>query len=147
MNWFCFCFRLATYGASLSSLETRSCFADTDECKEDPDICGPHTICRNVPGSYDCSCKEGFKSGEGELQCKGLDKGESSKGPSRTRHSAHERCKKQLLTQPVPFWRKECNSNEGFVDSVKLNSAVMDKIPQCPGLTWFNPPWPTSIRP
>ena len=56
-----------------SSLETRSCFAETDECKEDPNICGPNTICRNLPGSYDCSCKEGFTSWEGKLQCKGMD--------------------------------------------------------------------------
>jgi len=41
------------------------CATDINECIEQRDICGPHTICHNVPGSYACSCREGFKNENG----------------------------------------------------------------------------------
>ncbi|XP_040202265.1 adhesion G protein-coupled receptor E5 isoform X2 [Rana temporaria] len=34
--------------------------ADIDECKEDPNICGPNSICENIGGSYQCDCIRGF---------------------------------------------------------------------------------------
>ena len=34
-------------------------FADTDECKSNP--CHANANCTNTPGSYDCTCKDGYK--------------------------------------------------------------------------------------
>lgn len=33
-------------------------FLDVDECVGD--ACGTNAVCINVPGSYDCRCKEGY---------------------------------------------------------------------------------------
>uniref|UniRef100_A0A8C4IPQ9 Adhesion G protein-coupled receptor E8 n=1 Tax=Dicentrarchus labrax TaxID=13489 RepID=A0A8C4IPQ9_DICLA len=33
---------------------------DTDECSETPGICGRQTVCTNVPGTFYCSCPDGF---------------------------------------------------------------------------------------
>ncbi|XP_056266669.1 nidogen-1-like isoform X1 [Pseudoliparis swirei] len=33
---------------------------DTDECRETPHVCGPHTVCNNQPGSFRCECSTGF---------------------------------------------------------------------------------------
>ncbi|XP_006170294.1 adhesion G protein-coupled receptor E1 [Tupaia chinensis] len=34
---------------------------DIDECSQDPSQCGPHSVCTNTMGSYNCSCIEGFR--------------------------------------------------------------------------------------
>ncbi|XP_072516823.1 nidogen-1 [Salminus brasiliensis] len=38
----------------------RTCL-DIDECRDTPQICGPHTICNNQPGTFRCECMEGFQ--------------------------------------------------------------------------------------
>ncbi|XP_066498676.1 adhesion G protein-coupled receptor E2-like isoform X1 [Hoplias malabaricus] len=38
---------------------------DINECRQTSDICGPNSECINVPGSYSCTCKEGFMSSNG----------------------------------------------------------------------------------
>ena len=45
-----------------------------DECEE-PDKCGPNTKCHNDPGTYSCSCQEGFSTGLHTLNCTGLHMG------------------------------------------------------------------------
>ena len=35
-------------------------FVDINECKENTHLCSPNSICHNLPGSYKCSCLEGF---------------------------------------------------------------------------------------
>ncbi|XP_066450110.1 adhesion G protein-coupled receptor E3-like [Eleutherodactylus coqui] len=35
---------------------------DIDECSDDPGICGSNQICHNTPGSYNCTCAEGYKN-------------------------------------------------------------------------------------
>ena len=39
---------------------------DIDECSQSPPACGPHSVCRNLPGSYKCSCLPGFSSPTGD---------------------------------------------------------------------------------
>lgn len=34
--------------------------SDVDECYNST-ICGPYSICENLPGNYSCSCKVGFE--------------------------------------------------------------------------------------
>ncbi|KAG5208842.1 hypothetical protein JEQ12_016407 [Ovis aries] len=38
---------------------------DIDECSERAPTCGPNSICRNLPGRYECSCLTGFSSPTG----------------------------------------------------------------------------------
>ncbi|XP_056616657.1 nidogen-1 [Triplophysa dalaica] len=40
--------------------EGRACY-DVDECRESPQICGPHAICNNQPGTFRCECLDGFQ--------------------------------------------------------------------------------------
>ena len=43
--------------------------ADVDEC-QDSDLCHTNSTCLNTPGSYMCSCKDGY-SGNGSF-CDGI---------------------------------------------------------------------------
>ncbi|KAG7492928.1 hypothetical protein MATL_G00019390 [Megalops atlanticus] len=38
----------------------RTCH-EIDECRETPQICGPHAICHNQPGTFRCECSDGFQ--------------------------------------------------------------------------------------
>ncbi|XP_068183596.1 nidogen-1 [Antennarius striatus] len=38
----------------------RTCY-DTDECRENPLICGSHAICNNQPGTFRCECEDGYQ--------------------------------------------------------------------------------------
>lgn len=38
---------------------------DIDECSKYPGICGTQTVCNNVPGTFYCSCPDGFYSSTG----------------------------------------------------------------------------------
>uniref|UniRef100_A0A8C2B8H7 Adhesion G protein-coupled receptor F5-like n=1 Tax=Cyprinus carpio TaxID=7962 RepID=A0A8C2B8H7_CYPCA len=35
-------------------------YIDVNECVEISDVCGPNSICNNIVGSYNCSCKSGY---------------------------------------------------------------------------------------
>ena len=38
------------------------CFVlDIDECKNQPNLCGPVGTCHNTRGSFRCSCPTGYK--------------------------------------------------------------------------------------
>ncbi|KAL6460545.1 hypothetical protein MHYP_G00305110 [Metynnis hypsauchen] len=41
---------------------------DINECLNITEICGPNSKCNNTPGSYFCSCKDGFVSSNGEKE-------------------------------------------------------------------------------
>ena len=44
---------------------------DIDECRE-PNICGPHTMCSNHPGTFVCLCAQGYESKDkNKLNCIG----------------------------------------------------------------------------
>ncbi|KAJ8285030.1 hypothetical protein COCON_G00038800 [Conger conger] len=38
----------------------RTCH-DIDECRERPQVCGPHSTCNNQPGTFRCECVAGFQ--------------------------------------------------------------------------------------
>ncbi|KAM9312012.1 adhesion G protein-coupled receptor E5-like [Gastrophryne carolinensis] len=35
---------------------------DIDECNQTPRICGPNSVCKNVAGSYECSCLSNYRN-------------------------------------------------------------------------------------
>lgn len=45
---------------------------DIDECSEEPDICGSQTVCTNAPGTFYCSCPDGFYPSTGILWIVGV---------------------------------------------------------------------------
>lgn len=42
-----------------SKNQFRNSFTDIDECSIMHGVCGDGT-CKNIPGSFDCDCKEGY---------------------------------------------------------------------------------------
>ncbi|XP_029962713.1 nidogen-1 [Salarias fasciatus] len=51
----------------------RSCY-DIDECAENPQICGPHAICNNQPGTFRCECEDGYQFGNDGQTCVAADR-------------------------------------------------------------------------
>ena len=46
-------------------------FSDVNECDDNPNYCQVGGQCVNTPGSYRCSCKEGYEVGNGGSHCIG----------------------------------------------------------------------------
>ncbi|XP_012501572.1 PREDICTED: EGF-like module-containing mucin-like hormone receptor-like 1 [Propithecus coquereli] len=53
---------------------------DVDECSRNSTLCGPNSVCVNIPGAYSCSCLAGFFSPEfqtlkdpGAFECTDID--------------------------------------------------------------------------
>ncbi|KAJ8248388.1 hypothetical protein GJAV_G00241500 [Gymnothorax javanicus] len=38
----------------------RRCY-DVDECRENPQVCGPNALCSNQPGTFRCECADGYQ--------------------------------------------------------------------------------------
>ncbi|XP_039890326.1 nidogen-1 [Simochromis diagramma] len=51
----------------------RACY-DNDECREDPQRCGPNAICNNQPGTFRCECEEGYQFGSDQRTCIKVDR-------------------------------------------------------------------------
>ncbi|KAG9344326.1 hypothetical protein JZ751_010995 [Albula glossodonta] len=51
----------------------RRCY-DIDECRETPQICGPHALCNNQPGTFRCECIEGFQFASDGSTCVEVDR-------------------------------------------------------------------------
>ncbi|MED6244828.1 hypothetical protein ATANTOWER_025279 [Ataeniobius toweri] len=51
----------------------RTCY-DIDECRENPQICGPNSICNNQPGTFRCECEDGYQFGSDGRTCIEVDR-------------------------------------------------------------------------
>ncbi|XP_015235084.1 PREDICTED: nidogen-1 [Cyprinodon variegatus] len=51
----------------------RTCF-DIDECRENPGICGPNSVCNNQPGTFRCECEDGYQFGTDGRTCIEVDR-------------------------------------------------------------------------
>uniref|UniRef100_A0A669DFL5 Nidogen 1 n=1 Tax=Oreochromis niloticus TaxID=8128 RepID=A0A669DFL5_ORENI len=56
----------------------RTCY-DNDECREDPQRCGPNAICNNQPGTFRCECEEGYQFGSDQRTCINIDECQQSR--------------------------------------------------------------------
>ena len=48
-----------------------NCTEDINECVEDFDVCGSEKVCKNLEGSFECDCKEGFQRNSTSENCEG----------------------------------------------------------------------------
>ena len=46
------------------------CFVDINECLDVEKTCGPHAMCKNLPGHYKCTCHLGYEMSSDKM-CKG----------------------------------------------------------------------------
>uniref|UniRef100_A0A3Q2P057 Nidogen 1 n=1 Tax=Fundulus heteroclitus TaxID=8078 RepID=A0A3Q2P057_FUNHE len=51
----------------------RTCY-DIDECRENPRICGPNSVCNNQPGTFRCECEDGYQFGSDGRTCIEVDR-------------------------------------------------------------------------
>lgn len=65
---------------------------DIDECSETPGICGKQTVCTNVPGTFYCSCPDGFFPSTGIVWTLGV-----------------SFCQSELWMQSVTVYTVHCN--------------------------------------
>ncbi|XP_037398374.1 adhesion G protein-coupled receptor E2-like isoform X4 [Pygocentrus nattereri] len=69
-NYYCQCelgYQEASGKVNFTQEESKGC-RDMNECSKMTDFCGPNSKCTNTPGSYFCTCKEGFVSSNGETK-------------------------------------------------------------------------------
>ncbi|CAM5117748.1 unnamed protein product [Natator depressus] len=87
-----------------------------DECQgPSPADCGPHANCTNVPGSYSCSCTDGY---------------EPSSGNARFTHARENTC--QVLASVTPVVRSyRCTCSWGFGKSQRDSSKICTDINEC----------------
>ena len=82
-------------------------FADIDECKKDPGICGFNAKCNNTMGNFTCSCLPGY-NGTAGANCTDID--ECSVAVSPCHGNA-------ICNNTAPFFTCECEpgySGNGF---------------------------------
>ncbi|XP_072530508.1 adhesion G protein-coupled receptor E2-like [Salminus brasiliensis] len=53
-------------GPGYKTLKRKGPCVDANECEENQGICGYNSECTNTPGSYSCTCKDGFIPSKGE---------------------------------------------------------------------------------
>ncbi|XP_056374593.1 sushi domain-containing protein 1 isoform X2 [Hyla sarda] len=118
----CYCkegFSIENGTGPFQTLDGKFLCKDVDEC-EDPNICGVNGKCNNIPGSYECYCKEGFtlQNGTGPFQangqslCKDIDE-----------CKVLETCGDNGLCKNIPG-SFECSCKEGYKlqNSIKTQS-------------------------
>lgn len=85
---------LVAFNSTIISFTTMYCLSttDIDECSETPGICGKQTVCTNVPGTFYCSCPDGFFPSTGIVWTLGV-----------------SFCQSELWMQSVTVYTVHCN--------------------------------------
>ena len=136
------CARRATLGAAISVGAT---FGDIDECAANPNPCGTNSACANLPGSFSCTCAEGFYSGtEDGRDCEASEAVCNGRTPPEFYDSADAKCVARTVCQGEEEWQSADNTcaclapNESVVSA--LESTEECKAPDesvCEALSKF----------
>ncbi|XP_043940493.1 adhesion G protein-coupled receptor E1-like [Protopterus annectens] len=82
-SYYCYC--KTGYNSSSGNVtfmnKNKSTCQGIDECQRYKDVCGDHSICNNITGSYSCACQPGFSfsSGNNTFGCKDIDECQQDK--------------------------------------------------------------------
>ncbi|XP_053868445.1 adhesion G protein-coupled receptor E5-like [Malaclemys terrapin pileata] len=130
-SYYCAC--IHGYGPSSGKANfthaNESTCQDIDECQGlSPADCGPHANCTNVPGSYYCTCVDGYESSSGEANfthasentCQDIDECQRNT----TICEPHGNCINMLGSYM-------CKCSEGFGKSQKDTSKICTDINEC----------------
>ena len=100
------CARQANLGAAISVGAT---FGDIDECAANP--CGTNSACANLPGSFSCTCAEGFYSGtEDGRDCEASEAVCNGRTPPEFYDSADAKCVARPVCQGEEEWQSADNT-------------------------------------
>ena len=100
------CARRATLGAAVSVGAT---FGDIDECAANP--CGTNSACANLPGSFSCTCAEGFYSGtEDGRDCEASEAVCNGRTPPEFYDTADAKCVARTVCQGEEAWQSADNT-------------------------------------
>ena len=97
-------------------------FVDKDECAANPNPCGTNSACANLPGSFSCTCTEGFYSStEDGRDCEASEDICNKQNPQEFYDSADAKCVDFLTCDGGKVLREadntcNCPSGEKFVN-------------------------------
>ena len=86
-------------------------FVDIDECAANPNPCGTNSACANLPGSFSCTCTEGFYSStEDGRDCEASEDICNQQNPQEFYDSADAKCVDFLTCDGGKVLRKDDNT-------------------------------------
>ena len=100
-------------------------FVDKDECAANPNPCGTNSACANLPGSFSCTCTEGFYSStEDGRDCEASEDICNKQNPQEFYDSADAKCVARPVCQGEEEWQSADNTCACLAPNESVVSAL-----------------------